>query len=148
MQLKPEYDLILCDVPCTGTGTIGRNPEIRFHVSEEEIARQQKRQVKILSCALKGLAPGGRLLYSTCSLEPEENESVIAEVCKQARGFEVLSLEDDVSRLEREGVVHVEGAAKIRQSAMRDGYLRTLPGVHACDGFFAALLARKATAQP
>ena len=85
MQLKPEFDLILCDVPCTGTGTIGRNPEIRFRVNKEEIARQRRRQVEILSRSLEGLAPGGRLLYSTCSLEPEENEAVVSECCEQMR---------------------------------------------------------------
>jgi 16S rRNA (cytosine967-C5)-methyltransferase len=142
MRADPEYDLILCDVPCTGTGTIGRNPEIRFRVSEAELVRQHARQVKILSRALDALAPGGRLLYSTCSLEPEENESVVAE-CRRP-GVEVVSLEEDVARLEREGSIHAEGAAKLRQSALRKGILRTIPGVHRCDGFFAALYRKPA----
>jgi 16S rRNA (cytosine967-C5)-methyltransferase len=141
MELASEYDLILCDVPCTGTGTIGRNPEIRFRVTEAEIARQHVRQTRILSRALTGLAPGGRLLYSTCSLEPEENQAVVL-MCERA-GFEVVSLVDDVARLEREGVVHTEGAAKLRQSALRGGVLRTVPGVLGCDGFFAALVVRR-----
>jgi 16S rRNA (cytosine967-C5)-methyltransferase len=141
VQLAAEYDLILCDVPCTGTGTIGRNPEIRFRVNEKEIARQQERQVRILSRALEGLAPGGRLLYSTCSLEAEENEAVIA-ACSR-NGFEVVSLDEDVARLEREGIVHAEGAVKLRESALRGGFLRTVPGVLGCDGFFAALFVRR-----
>jgi len=143
MQLAPEYDLILCDVPCTGTGTIGRNPEIRFRVNEEEIARHHARQVKILSCALEGLTHGGRLLYSTCSLEPEENEAVVSECCARSRGFHVIPLDEDVSRLEREGAIHAKGAAKLRGSALRGGFLRTLPGLHGCDGFYAALIARR-----
>ena len=141
MEIAAEYDLILCDVPCTGTGTMGRNPEIRFRVTEKEIARQHDRQVRILSRALEGLAPGGRLLYSTCSLEIEENEAVVA-ACSR-NGFEVVSLDEDVARLEREGIVHAEGAAKLREGALRDGFLRTVPGVLGCDGFFAALFVRR-----
>jgi len=143
MQVPAEYDLILCDMPCTGTGTIARNPEIRFRVSEEEIERQRVRQINILSRALEGLAPGGRLLYSTCSLEPEENESVIAECGERPGGFDVLPLEEDVSRLEREGAIHADGAARLKRSALRGGFLRTLPGVEPCDGFFAALIVRR-----
>lgn len=143
MELQPEYDLIVCDVPCTGTGTIGRNPEIRFRIRDEEIARQHARQVKILSRALEGLVPGGRLLYSTCSLEPEENEAVVQECCEQSRGAEVIPLDEDVSRLEREGSVHAEGARKLRETGLRGGFLRTLPGLHRCDGFFAALIERR-----
>jgi 16S rRNA (cytosine967-C5)-methyltransferase len=143
MQFQAEYDLILCDVPCTGTGTIGRNPEIRFRVNEEEIERQHKRQVMILSRALEGLAPGGRLLYSTCSLEPEENEAVVSECCEQMRGFDVVPLDEDVAQLEREAAIHAEGAARLRQSALRGGFLRTLPGAHGCDGFYAALFVRR-----
>jgi 16S rRNA (cytosine967-C5)-methyltransferase len=141
-QLQPEYDFILCDVPCTGTGTIGRNPEIRFRVSEDEIARQQARQVKILSAALAGLAPGGRLLYSTCSLEPEENEGVVAETLDSHPGFELRRLGDDVTRLAAEGILTQDGADRLNASALKDGFLRTIPGVHTCDGFFAAVLVR------
>ena len=141
MELAAEYDLILCDVPCTGTGTIGRNPEIRFRVTEADIARQHVRQVRILSRALSGLAPGGRLLYSTCSLEPEENEAVV--LMSERAGIEAVSLADDVARLEREGMVHAEGAVKLRESALRRGFLRTVPGVLGCDGFFAALFVRR-----
>ena len=74
------FDRILCDVPCTGTGTLARNPEIRDRLRPEELTRQGERQRDILSVAMRLLAPGGRLLYSTCSLEPEENEAVV-EAC-------------------------------------------------------------------
>lgn len=143
MRLQPEYDVMLCDVPCTGTGTIGRNPEVRLRVNEEEIARQHRRQVEILSRSLQGLAPGGRLLYSTCSLEPEENEAVVSECCEQSREFQSVPLDEDVLRLEGEGVIHSHGAARLRNSALRGGFLRTIPGVHGCDGFFGALIMRR-----
>ena len=74
------FDRILCDVPCTGTGTLARNPEIRHRLQPEELVRQAERQREILSAGLRLLAPGGRLLYSTCSLEPEENDAVV-EAC-------------------------------------------------------------------
>ncbi|MGC8761370.1 MAG: transcription antitermination factor NusB [Bryobacteraceae bacterium] len=75
------FDRILVDAPCTGTGTLARNPEIRWRVTPEEILRQAARQEAILREALRCLKPGGRLVYSTCSLEAEENEDVVARVC-------------------------------------------------------------------
>jgi 16S rRNA (cytosine967-C5)-methyltransferase len=124
------FDLILCDVPCSGTGTLGRNPEIRLRLESAELTRQAARQEAILSAALKRLAVGGRLVYSTCSLEPEECETVVERVARGFRRVDVAGLLGSVSGLvERDGLV-------------RDGALRTLPGVHSCDGFFAALLER------
>jgi 16S rRNA (cytosine967-C5)-methyltransferase len=142
VKLQPEYDLILCDVPCTGTGTMSRNPEIRFRVTEEEIKRQHARQVKILSNVLSGLAPDGRLLYSTCSMEPEENEAVIAECLDARPEFTLRPLDDDLRRLATEGIVSGDDADRLCATALKDGFLRTIPGVHRCDGFFAALLVR------
>ena len=74
------FDKVLVDAPCTGTGTLARNPEIRWRVTPEEIRRQAARQEAILREALRCLRPGGRLVYSTCSLEAEENEEVVERV--------------------------------------------------------------------
>ena len=71
-----KFDRILVDTPCSGTGTLRRNPEIKWKLRPDDIADLQQRQVAILRNALALLAPGGRLVYSTCSLEPEENEAV------------------------------------------------------------------------
>jgi len=72
-----RFDKILVDAPCSGTGTISRNPEIKWRVSPEDFERHRNRQVVLLGNALDALAKGGRLVYSTCSLEPEENEQVL-----------------------------------------------------------------------
>jgi 16S rRNA (cytosine967-C5)-methyltransferase len=139
---KTEFDLILCDVPCSGTGTIARNPEIRHRLKEDDLDRQHRRQVEILSATMRGIKPGGRLLYSTCSLEPEENEAVIRRCLQQQTDVELMRLESEIERLEQAGILHAEGATRMRETALVNGCLRTLPGVHGCDGFFAALLTR------
>jgi 16S rRNA (cytosine967-C5)-methyltransferase len=72
------FDRILVDAPCTGTGTLSRNPEIKWRLRPEDLPELQARQAAILEHALDALAPGGRLVYATCSLEPEENDQVVA----------------------------------------------------------------------
>lgn len=142
LKLEPEWDLVLCDVPCSGTGTMARNPEIRLRVKEEDLARQQARQVVLLRAGLKGLKPRGRLVYSTCSLEPEENEEVVAEALGLMAGFDVVPVEGILERLAERGVVTPGGRERLR-SAVDGDFLRTLPGLHPCDGFFAAVLKRQ-----
>jgi len=71
-----KFDRILVDAPCSGTGTLGRNPEIKWRLRPEDLEDLQRRQRALLASARQVLAPGGRLVYSTCSLEPEENEQV------------------------------------------------------------------------
>jgi 16S rRNA (cytosine967-C5)-methyltransferase len=135
-----EFDLILCDVPCSGTGTLSPNPEIKMRLQPVELARQATRQREILTAALGRLAVGGRLVYSTCSLETEENEEVVAAVLGKVKGVREVSMEGAMEGLTRDGVL-VEGIGAGR--LLRDGRLRTLPGVgFQGDGFFAALLER------
>ncbi len=136
------FDRILCDVPCTGTGTLARNPEIRHRLQPREFVRQAERQRGILAAALRLLASGGRLLYATCSLEPEENEAVVEACVGSLPGFRRMDLRVEFDRLEQQGIVRGEAVVELRASGFRDGYLRTLPGVHPCDGFFAALIER------
>ncbi len=78
LPFSRRFDRILVDAPCSGTGTLGRNPEIKWRLRPDDLDDLQQRQTALLTRALDALAPGGRLVYSTCSLEPEENESVIA----------------------------------------------------------------------
>jgi 16S rRNA (cytosine967-C5)-methyltransferase len=133
-----KFDLILCDVPCSGTGTLAGNPEIRHRLKPEEFARQATRQRAILGAALKRLGPGGRLVYSTCSLEPEECERVVEDVIGTA-GVHKIPVEGLIVELGKSGVLRKDVDLV---SAMRDGALRTLPGVQSCDGFFAVVLER------
>lgn len=77
------FDRILVDAPCTGTGTLGRNPEIKWKLTPEDLGDLQRRQSALLANARAALAPGGLLVYSTCSLEPEENEEVVAAVPRE-----------------------------------------------------------------
>jgi 16S rRNA (cytosine967-C5)-methyltransferase len=79
LPFRSRFDRILVDAPCSGTGTLGRNPEIRYRLNQQDLATHRTRQIAILRNALRLVQPGGRLVYSTCSLEKEENEDVIAE---------------------------------------------------------------------
>jgi 16S rRNA (cytosine967-C5)-methyltransferase len=83
LPFKAKFDRILIDAPCSGTGTLGRNPEIKWRLKREDLPGFHDRQRKILAHGLERLKPGGRLVYSTCSLEHEENEEV-------TEGFRVI----------------------------------------------------------
>jgi 16S rRNA (cytosine967-C5)-methyltransferase len=135
--VEGSFDLILCDVPCSGTGTLGRNPEIRHRLKVEELARQAERQKAILKGAMKRLGPGGRLVYSTCSLEREECEAVVDAV---AVGMRRVSVAGFLEELGEQGIF-LRGMET--GSMVRDGSLRTLPGVHGGDGFYAVVLERE-----
>jgi 16S rRNA (cytosine967-C5)-methyltransferase len=77
-EWSERFDRILLDVPCSNTGVIRRRPDIRWRFSERRLARLARTQAELLDHVARALAPGGRLVYSTCSLEPEENESLVA----------------------------------------------------------------------
>ena len=141
------FDLVLCDAPCSGTGTLAGNPEIRHRLREDDLARQAARQQTILCSALGQLVPGGRLLYSTCSLEPEENEQAVEAVLKKQPEIQQVPLGPVLEKLATMGILSAEVAASLANTAIREGCLRTLPGVHPFDGFFAALLERRSDAQ-
>ncbi len=138
--LAGGFDLILVDAPCSGTGTLARNPEIRHRLREGDLPRQAERQKAILRNALRRVTPGGRVLYSTCSMEPEENEAVVAAVV--ADGGVVV--EPVGALLERLPGLSAEVVAHLRETAVTaEGALRTVPGVQAADGFYAAVLRRE-----
>lgn len=138
LPLCLQFDRILADVPCSGTGTLARNPEIKWRLTLDDLAKLSTRQVAILRSALAQLAPGGRLIYSTCSLEKEENENVVEQVLGETNSFRLLDCRDDLARLKQSGEL-----TWLDPTLLASGpYLRTIPGVHPCDGFFAAILER------
>jgi 16S rRNA (cytosine967-C5)-methyltransferase len=139
LPLAHPFDRILADVPCSGTGTLARNPEIKWRLNPDDLADLHARQVAILSSALAHLHPGGRLVYSTCSLEKAENEDVVEQILSKTKSLHVLDCREELERLH----AAAELAWPDPSSLTRGPYLRTIPGVHPCDGFFAAILEKK-----
>jgi len=130
------FDRVLADVPCSGTGTLSRNPEIKWRLTPQDLVELRARQVAILSSAMAHVVHHGRLVYSTCSLEREENEEVIERCMAGHSSFRVIDCGTELDRLQQSS----ELISSEISSLVRGPYLRTLPGVHPCDGFFAAIL--------
>src|SRR6476661_2240405 len=134
-----DFDRVLADVPCSGTGTLARNPEIKWKLKPEDLLDLQSRQIAILKAAMRHVSPGGRIVYSTCSLEPEENEQVIAASLAGVSDFKIIPVRTELHRLQESG----ELVWKNIDELINGNFLRTIPGVHPCDGFFAAVLEKR-----
>jgi 16S rRNA (cytosine967-C5)-methyltransferase len=134
------FDRVLVDVPCSGTGTIARNPEIKWRLRPEDLADLRARQTQILQAAARHLAPGGKLVYSTCSLEREEDESVLEDVLNLDSSLRLLDAKSELEQLQSAGELAADFSP---ESAIQGSYLRTIPGVHPTDGFFVAMLRKK-----
>lgn len=134
-----SFDRVLADVPCSGTGTLARNPEIKWRLASQDLSDLHARQVSILRAAMKHVAPGGRLVYSTCSLEKEENQDVVAEALSGSKEFCSLDCSAELGRLKSS----CDLTWSDPQSLTAGAVLRTIPGLHPCDGFFAAILERR-----
>ncbi len=130
------FDRVLADVPCSGTGTLARNPEIKWRRVPDDLAELHALQVGILSAAMQQTRSGGRVVYSTCSLEAEENAHVVEEALQSNSEFRVVDCRTELERLRQLG----ELAWQDIDSPLDGPYLRTIPGVQPCDGFFAAIL--------
>jgi len=134
------FDRVLVDVPCSGTGTLARNPEIKWRLKSDDLADLRSRQIAILRSAMSQTATGGRLIYSTCSLEREEDEAVIEDVLHDNLDFRLLDASAELQLLRASGEVIVREV----DSVVRESFVRTIPGMQQCDGFFVALLERSA----
>lgn len=122
-----RFDRVMVDVPCSGTGVLGRHPEARWRKAEDDLAAHARRQLAILAGAFAGLRPGGVLVYSTCSLEEEENDAVVDRFLMQIRG----------ARLE-------PAAPRFPGQPWAGRTVQTLPGRERGDGAFAARIRRVA----
>jgi 16S rRNA (cytosine967-C5)-methyltransferase len=128
---RTKFDRILLDAPCSGTGTLARNPEIKWRLRPEDITRLAELQAKMLRNALPALASGGRLVYATCSLEPEENEGVVEKVLSEQPEFRALTARE--LALEHPHLIPLVDSR---------GYFRTCPDRYSMDGFTAAVMVR------
>ena len=128
-RLRGKIDRVLVDAPCTGLGTLRRNPDLKARQDETALAELNAKQRAILAAAASLVKPGGRLVYGTCSLLAEENEDIVAEFLATHADFQVVSAGDI---LKRQGI-----------SLAASPYLHLYPHVHDMDGFFAAVMERR-----
>jgi 16S rRNA (cytosine967-C5)-methyltransferase len=138
IEFAEKFDCVLADVPCSGTGTLAGNPEIKGRLKVEDLRGLKDLQISILRAAAAALAPGGRLVYSTCSLETEECEGVVEQVLSGEDALTLIPCGQVLEELKSSG----ELAWAEPEGLLRGAFLRTLPGIHPCDGFFAAVLQR------
>ncbi len=137
LPFRAAFDRVLVDAPCSGTGTLRRNPELKWRLKPSDIPRMAETQGRLLHSAAAALQPAGRLVYSTCSLEWEENQGVVERFLKTHPEFRLLPLREDAARLR----------PFLRPDAERllaADVLETSPAREAADGFFAAILIKKA----
>jgi 16S rRNA (cytosine967-C5)-methyltransferase len=126
-RLAGKIDRVLVDAPCTGLGTLRRNPDLKWRQSPQALAELNVKQAAILDGAARLLKPGGRLVYATCSLLQAENEAIA----------------DDFTA--RQPFERIDAASVLSESLCRDGNLRLWPHLHATDGFFAAMWSKRST---
>jgi len=129
-RLERKIDRVLVDAPCSGFGTLRRNPDLKWRKPEHGIAEMVHKQASILQAAARLVKPGGRLVYATCSLLREENEEIAERFIAANTDF-TLTPANEI--LKSQGIELDTGA-----------YFRVLPHTHAMDGFFAAVMARNA----
>jgi 16S rRNA (cytosine967-C5)-methyltransferase len=129
LPFAPVFDHILVDAPCSGLGTIRRDPDIRWRRREEELSSLASRQLDLVRRAAAVLRAGGRLVYATCSSEPEENEAVVEQFLGDAPAFTLADL---------------RGTSPLLDPFLDDrGMMRTLPFAHGLEAFFAASMVRR-----
>jgi 16S rRNA (cytosine967-C5)-methyltransferase len=130
VPFAPVFDRVIVDAPCSGLGTVRRDPDIRWRRVEAELAGFAAYQQTLLARAARCVAPGGRLVYATCSSEPEENEAVVEAFVGAHPGFHLQH-------------AHEIDEARLGPVTDARGMLRTLPFAHGLEAFFAAALQRR-----
>jgi 16S rRNA (cytosine967-C5)-methyltransferase len=128
-RLAAKIDRVLVDAPCSGLGTLRRNPDMKWRQSPESVVELNAKQTTILASAARLVKPGGRLVYATCSLLDEENEAIITQFIANHADFHLVPMKEIL--------------AEQKISLEMQDYLKLLPHLHQTDGFFAAVLERK-----
>jgi len=129
LPFAATFDAVLVDAPCSGLGTLRRDPDIRWRRHEQDLVALARDQLALLMRAADVVRPGGRLVYATCSSEPEENDGVIFNFVADRAGFRIVNL-------------HAHAGAVIAPFIDAQGFFRTTPPAHGLEAFFAALLIR------
>ena len=132
-RLSGKIDRVLVDAPCSGTGTLRRNPDLKWRFDESELERLNGVQLAVLAGAARMLKPGGRLVYSTCSVLEQENQGIIAQFLAAHPDFTVVEAAPILAAQD----IIIDHAARFAP------WFVMLPHLHASDGFFAAVLERR-----
>jgi len=127
-----KADLVLVDAPCSGLGVLRRRPDARWRKEAADLVAIQKLQLEILAAASRCVKPGGTLIYSTCTITPEENEQVVAKFLAAHPDFKAKDLTPYMPEALRE----------LDLPTAREGYIQLLPHLHGMDGFFIARMIR------
>ena len=125
-RLSGKIDRVLVDAPCSGLGTLRRNPDLKWRQSEASLEELKTKQAAILAGASVLVKPGGRLVYATCSILPEENREIVSRFLESHPGFRLL----DASEILRSQHIGLDTGK----------YLELRPDIHGTDGFFAAAM--------
>ncbi|MCZ6489715.1 MAG: RsmB/NOP family class I SAM-dependent RNA methyltransferase, partial [Acidobacteria bacterium] len=136
LPFRASFDRILVDAPCSGTGTLRRHPEIKWRLTPSGVQALAEKQHRLLTCAAEVLSAGGRMVYSTCSLEDEENRAVVKNFLSLRPDFRLLPLRDDASCLRP--LFHPSAGWILEKE-----FLETSPARDGADGFFAAILLKR-----
>lgn len=137
-RLTGKMDRVLVDAPCTGLGTLRRNPDLKWRQNMQAVEEMAVKQTAILQSAARMLKPGGRLVYATCSVLPQENEAIAEAFSAANPEFEPLAAGDVLAELKVENAATLCSGGEAGQL-----YLRLWPHRHATDGFFAAVWQKK-----
>lgn len=135
-RLAGKMDRVLVDAPCSGLGTLRRNPDLKFRQSPTSVDELNQKQAAILAAASKLVKPGGRLVYATCSILPRENEHIVENFLRAHSHFHLTPA---ATVLAEQKISLPPGDPA---SGHPDDYLHLSPHLHGCDGFFAAVLTR------
>jgi 16S rRNA (cytosine967-C5)-methyltransferase len=137
-RLSGKIDRVLVDAPCTGLGTLRRNPDLKWRQNLQSVEEMAVKQAAILESASRMVKPGGRLVYATCSFLQQENEIIAAGFSQAHEDFQPVAVGQVLADLK------VDGAASLCSGGTDDQlYLRLWPHIHHTDGFFAAIWQKK-----